>query len=108
MLPLSDVLALAGTQSRYRRGPRPAGFLAGLWHGIVLLVVGSFSRRGASVHFGKSSLEGKNYGMRRPSATAVDVRLPGCWPKQTRAADRHCQVASRFPSLGTGVCPIAS
>jgi hypothetical protein len=45
MLPLSDVLALAGTQSRYRRGPRPAGFLAGLWHGIVLLVafvIGAF------------------------------------------------------------------
>jgi hypothetical protein len=38
MLQLSDFLALAGTESRYRRGPRPAGFLAGLWHGIALVV----------------------------------------------------------------------
>jgi len=42
---LSGVLALAGTESRYRRGPRSASFLAGLWHGIALVVafiVGAF------------------------------------------------------------------
>jgi len=45
MSQLSRVLALAGTESRYRRGPRPAGFLAGLWHGVALLVafiIGAF------------------------------------------------------------------
>ena len=45
MLQLSDFLVLAGTESRYRRGPRPAGFLAGLWHGIALavaFVIGAF------------------------------------------------------------------
>jgi hypothetical protein len=45
MSQLAERLALAGTESRYRRGPRPAGFLAGIWHGLVLVIafiIGAF------------------------------------------------------------------
>ena len=61
MTSLSDFLVLAGTESRYRRGGHPAGFLAGLWHGIVLVVafvVGAFD---PSVQLYESRNNGRFY-----------------------------------------------
>lgn len=33
---MANILAIAGPDSRFRQpGARPAGFLAGLWHGLI-------------------------------------------------------------------------
>ncbi len=42
---MANMLAVAGPNSKYALGGEPAGFLAGLWHGMILpmtFIVGWF------------------------------------------------------------------
>ncbi len=43
---MANMLAVAGPNSKYSLGGEPAGFIAGLWHGLILpitFVVGWFN-----------------------------------------------------------------
>jgi uncharacterized membrane protein len=37
---VANILAIAGPNSKYQRpGAKPAGFWAGLWHGLIAIIV---------------------------------------------------------------------
>ncbi len=59
---MANALAAAGPNSKYRQpGAAPAGFLAGLWHGLILLITFIVSLFNMNVRIYETSNSGRWY-----------------------------------------------
>ncbi|MCI0353867.1 MAG: hypothetical protein L0099_02335 [Acidobacteria bacterium] len=59
---MANVLALAGPNSKYKlQGARPAGFLAGLWHGLIIPITFIVSLFTPKVRFYETNNRGLLY-----------------------------------------------
>ena len=59
---MANILAIAGPNSRYQVvGAHPAGFWAGLWHGLIMPITFIVSLFDAGVRFYETNNNGKWY-----------------------------------------------
>jgi hypothetical protein len=59
---MANILAVAGPNSKYQvAGAQPAGFWAGLWHGLIMPITFIVSLFNAGVRFYETNNNGKWY-----------------------------------------------